>query len=83
MASGQCQVGEPKVNRDAARLLLRQAIGIGTRQSLHERALAVIHVAGGGENVVSRLHVAWRLKHACALTNSKPGIMFPDRTAFV
>ena len=37
---------EPEIDRDAARLLLLEPIGIGPRQGAHERALAVIDVSG-------------------------------------
>ena len=47
---GKLQVGEAEVDRDAARLLFRQAVGIGARQRLDERALAVIDVTGGGDD---------------------------------
>jgi len=44
------QVREAKINRDAARFFFRQAIGIRAGQSLHQRALAMVYVAGGGQD---------------------------------
>ena len=43
-------VREPEVDRDAARLFLLEAVGIGPRQRQHEAALAVIDVAGGADD---------------------------------
>ena len=43
-------VGEAEVDGDAARLLFLQPIGIGAGQRLHERALAVIDVAGRSDD---------------------------------
>ena len=48
----QLQVGKAEIDGDAARLLFRQAIGIGAGQRLDQRALAVIDVAGGGDDEV-------------------------------
>ena len=50
----QVQVGEAEVDRDTARLLFRQAIGVGAGQRLDQRALAVIDVAGGGDDEMLR-----------------------------
>ena len=44
------QVRETKINRDPARLLLWQAVGVRAGERLHQRAFAVVHVAGGGQN---------------------------------
>jgi hypothetical protein len=44
------QIGEPYVDRDAPLLLLFQTIGVDPRQSLDERSLAVIDVAGCAGN---------------------------------
>ena len=44
------EVCESELDRDAAGLLLLQAIGIHTGQQLHERSFAVIDMAGGTED---------------------------------
>jgi len=49
---GKFQLGKPEIDRDPARFLFRQSIGIGPRQRLDERTLAVIDVSGGSDNVV-------------------------------
>ena len=46
-------VREAELDRDAARLLFLQAIGIDAGQRLDQRALAVIDVAGGADDDVS------------------------------
>ena len=43
---------ETEFDRDFPRLLLRQPIRIGPSERFDERALAVIHMAGRGENEV-------------------------------
>ena len=53
---GNAQFGKPKIDGDAARLLLRQAVGIGARKRFNERALSVVDVPGGGNNKISRGH---------------------------
>lgn len=45
-------MGETKINGHAARFFLRQPIRIDTGKRLNQRTLAVIYVAGGGENDV-------------------------------
>ena len=45
----QHQRREPELDRHAARLLLRQAVGVHAGQRPHERGLAVVDVAGGPE----------------------------------
>jgi hypothetical protein len=52
----QVEMREPEVDRDPPGLFLRQAIGIRARQSQDQRALPVVHVAGGGEDVRLRFH---------------------------
>ena len=42
---------EAELDRDAARLLLRQAVGVDAGQRAHERGLAVVDVSGGAEHV--------------------------------
>ena len=43
-------VGEAEVDRDAPLLLLLQAVGVGPGQRAHERALAVVDVAGRADD---------------------------------
>ncbi len=43
-------VGEAEVDRDAALLLLLQAVGVGAGERAHEGALAVVDVAGGPDD---------------------------------
>ena len=49
-AAGQRRVGVAEVDRDAARLLFLEAIGIDARQRLDERGLAMVDVTGGTDN---------------------------------
>jgi hypothetical protein len=51
----QLEMREAKIDRDASRFLLRQAIGIGACERLDQRALPMIDVAGGGDDVVRRV----------------------------
>ena len=44
------QVGEAEIDRDAARLLLLQAVGIDAGERAHQRGLAVVDVAGGADD---------------------------------
>ena len=53
----QFEVREAEVNRDAALFFLRQPIGINARQRLNQRAFAVVHMPGGGEDEVLSSHV--------------------------
>ena len=41
---------EAEIDRDPARLFLRQPIGVGAGERFDQRALAVINVPGGGED---------------------------------
>jgi hypothetical protein len=47
---GQRRVGVTEVERDAARLFFRQAVGIDAGQRLHQRGLAVVDVTRGANN---------------------------------
>ncbi len=47
---GARPVGEAEIDGDAARLLLRQAIGIDAGQRAHQRGLAVIDMARGADD---------------------------------
>ena len=49
-ARAEVGVREPEIDGDPALLLLLQAVGIGAGQRAHERALAVIDVAGGADD---------------------------------
>ena len=46
------QVGEAEVDRDPAQLLFRQTIRIGAGQRFDQRALAMIDMAGGGDECI-------------------------------
>ncbi len=46
----QRQIGEPEVDRNAARLLLRQAVGVDAGERFHQQRLAVVDVSGGGDD---------------------------------
>jgi hypothetical protein len=48
--AGQVQVGVAQLDADAALLLLRQAVGVDTRQRLDQRRLAVVDVACGADD---------------------------------
>ena len=47
---GRVQVGEAEIDGDAARLLFREAIGIGAGERLDKRAFAVIDMTCGGDD---------------------------------
>ncbi len=49
-AVGQRRIGKAEINRQPAPLLLGQAVGVDPGQRLHQRGLAVIDMAGGGED---------------------------------
>jgi len=49
-AARQRAVREAEVDRHAAGLLLGQPVGVRAGQRLDERALAVVHVAGGADD---------------------------------
>ena len=49
-AAGEVQVGEAQVDRDAALLLLLQAVGVLTGERADERGLAVIDVTRGADD---------------------------------
>ena len=49
-AAFERQVGETEVDGDAARLFLRQAVGVHARERLHEERLAVVDVSCGGDD---------------------------------
>ena len=57
---GLLEEGEAEVDRDAARLLLRQAIGVDAGEGLDQRGLAVVDVAGGADDDVRRSVASWR-----------------------
>src|SRR3989442_9056816 len=55
-------MGDAQINRDAARFLFRQPIRVRACQSLDQRAFAVVHVAGSGDDeVLCRRHTVTRL----------------------
>ena len=49
---GRVEVGEAEVDRDAAGLLLRQAVGVDAGERLDQRRLAVVDVPGGADDDV-------------------------------
>jgi hypothetical protein len=49
-AIGQRVVGEAQVDRHAALLFLRQAVGVDAGERLHQQRLAVVDMAGGGDD---------------------------------
>ena len=51
---GLLQEREAEVDRDAARLLLRQPVGVGAGERLDQRGLAVVDVPGGADDDVRR-----------------------------
>ena len=59
---GKLQVREAEIDGDAARLLLGQTIGVGAGQGFDQRALAMIHVACGGQDEM--LHGGHSLLHS-------------------
>ena len=62
--SAPLRVGEAEVDRDPARLLLGEAVGVGPGQRPHERALAVVDVpCGADENA----------RHAGSIRDRGPG----------
>ena len=48
--AGQIQVGKADIDGDAAALFFFQAVGVDAGQGAHQRALAVVDVAGGADN---------------------------------
>ena len=46
------QFGKAQLNRHAAALFFRQAVRVDSRQSTHQRRLAVVDMPGRSENVV-------------------------------
>ena len=54
-SSPERQVGEAEVDRDAALLLLLEPVGVGAGERAHERALAVVDVAGGPDDERARV----------------------------
>jgi hypothetical protein len=55
-------MSETKINSHAARFFLRQPIRIDAGKRLNQRTLAVIYVAGGGENGVPLHHFSYTNK---------------------
>ena len=50
---GLLEEGEAQVDRDAARLLFRQPVGVGAGERFDQRRLAVIDMTGGADDDVS------------------------------
>src|ERR1700739_850691 len=66
--SVKIQFGEAEIDSNAARLFFGQAVRIGPGQRLDERTLAVIDVAGGGENEI--YHRAVQALRIASITRS-------------
>ena len=54
---GKFQVRKSEVDGDSPRFLFRQAVWIRARQRFDQCALAVIHMACGGQNEVMKLAI--------------------------
>ncbi len=50
----QLERGESKIDRDAAFLLGREAIGVDARQRIHEGRLTMVNMTGRAEHEVAR-----------------------------
>ena len=48
--TGQAEMGEAQVDRNAALLFLLQPVGVGPGEKLDERGLAVVDVTGGADD---------------------------------
>src|SRR5262249_17317004 len=65
---------EAQVDRDAASLLLGEAVGVGARQRLHQRGLAVVDVPGGADDdVAGAAHSAEAATRALTRPATWPG----------
>src|SRR5947199_8701582 len=64
-------MGEAEVDRNPARLLLRQTVRVDARQRLDQRALAMVHVAGGGNDEISRAHSVRRFPGLLMKTSTR------------
>ena len=53
---GLLEEGEPQIDGDPARLLLRQAVGVDAGERLDQRGLSVVDVAGGADDDVVSAH---------------------------
>jgi hypothetical protein len=73
---GEHRVREAEVDREAAALLLGEAVGVGAGEGEHERRLAVVDVAGGGDDAHAasgRRLVARRAGEVAARWSSSDG----------
>ncbi len=68
---GQLERRVPEVDRDAARLLFGQPVGVLARQRLDERRLAMVDVTGGGD----------RQRHARTAAATSPSVVVGERAA--
>ena len=76
--AAEVEVREAEVDGDPALLLLLQAVGVGAGEGAHERALAVIDVAGGADDEGAHGGAAARRWPAVASARG-PGAWFPPR----
>jgi hypothetical protein len=58
----QREAGEAEIDRDAARLFLRQPVGVDSGERFDQGGLAVINVTGGRENEMP--HACFVVRHA-------------------
>src|SRR5438067_12463617 len=52
LRSGEIEFGKSEIDRNATSFFFRQTIRIGSSQRFDERALAMVDMAGGGENEI-------------------------------
>ncbi len=69
-----------EVDRDAARLLLRQPVGVLARERLDERRLAVVDVAGGADRQRHRCTAAATSSTSSSASVRQSSRSFPSRT---
>src|SRR4029453_6491214 len=71
---GLLEEREPEIDRDAARLLLGQPVGVGPGEGFHQRRLAVIDVARGADDDVSH-PASYRVARRAASAGTSDGRM--------
>src|SRR6185312_12046476 len=67
------RIREAEIDRDAARLLLRQPVGVHAGERLHERGLAVIDVPGRRDDHAKAFVTARELPKHGTYTECVPG----------
>ncbi len=76
-------VGEAEVDRDAALLLLRQAIGVDAGERLDQRGLAVVDVPRGGDDHDRSLSLSSKGRPGCPGRPSQPVVLDDQALIFV